>query len=168
VCSSHGALFEKATAYVWPGVCRTYLCAVPLEVESGFVMLATRRPGHACRSHGRVPGARLLLEQIDAVEGACAQTAAFVARDVVPAAESSVDSHRPSRSSPQRLCCLERTIRPLTLPVLVSISSTVPSKYWISIVHRLHRTRRFEQSPPWRYHAPILGRGAVMSKPARL
>jgi nitrite reductase/ring-hydroxylating ferredoxin subunit len=41
VCSSHGALFEKATGLCVAGPCaRHYLRAVPLKVESGFVMLA--------------------------------------------------------------------------------------------------------------------------------
>jgi nitrite reductase/ring-hydroxylating ferredoxin subunit len=41
VCSSHGALFEKATGLCVAGPCAGhYLCAVPLKVESGFVMLA--------------------------------------------------------------------------------------------------------------------------------
>jgi naringenin degradation protein FdeD len=41
VCSSHGALFEKATGFCLAGPCAgRYLCAVPLKVESGFVMLA--------------------------------------------------------------------------------------------------------------------------------
>ena len=41
VCSSHGALFEKATGLCLAGPCAgRYLCAVPLKVESGFVMLA--------------------------------------------------------------------------------------------------------------------------------
>jgi len=41
VCSSHGALFEKATGLCIAGPCAGhYLRAVPLKVESGFVMLA--------------------------------------------------------------------------------------------------------------------------------
>jgi len=41
VCSSHGALFEKATGFCVAGPCAgRYLRAVELKVESGFVMLA--------------------------------------------------------------------------------------------------------------------------------
>jgi len=41
VCSSHGALFEKATGLCIAGPCAGhYLRAVPLKVDSGFVMLA--------------------------------------------------------------------------------------------------------------------------------
>ena len=41
VCSSHGALFEKATGLCVAGPCAGhYLSVVPLKVESGFVMLA--------------------------------------------------------------------------------------------------------------------------------
>jgi nitrite reductase/ring-hydroxylating ferredoxin subunit len=41
VCASHGALFEKATGLCVAGPCAgRYLRAVPLKVESGFVMLA--------------------------------------------------------------------------------------------------------------------------------
>ena len=41
VCSSHGALFEKATGLCVAGPCAgRYLRAVRLKVESGFVMLA--------------------------------------------------------------------------------------------------------------------------------
>jgi nitrite reductase/ring-hydroxylating ferredoxin subunit len=41
LCSSHGALFEKATGLCVAGPCAgRYLRAVPLKVESGFVMLA--------------------------------------------------------------------------------------------------------------------------------
>jgi len=41
LCSSHGALFEKATGYCVAGPCAGQrLSAVPLEVQSGFVMLA--------------------------------------------------------------------------------------------------------------------------------
>ena len=41
VCSSHGALFEKATGLCVAGPCAGhYLRAVGLKVESGFVMLA--------------------------------------------------------------------------------------------------------------------------------
>jgi nitrite reductase/ring-hydroxylating ferredoxin subunit len=41
LCSSHGALFEKATGLCVAGPCAGhYLRAVPLKVESGFVMLA--------------------------------------------------------------------------------------------------------------------------------
>jgi nitrite reductase/ring-hydroxylating ferredoxin subunit len=41
LCSSHGALFEKATGLCVAGPCAgQYLRAVPLKVESGFVMLA--------------------------------------------------------------------------------------------------------------------------------
>ena len=40
VCSSHGALFEKATGLCVAGPCAGhYLRAVPLKVDSGFVML---------------------------------------------------------------------------------------------------------------------------------
>jgi nitrite reductase/ring-hydroxylating ferredoxin subunit len=41
LCSSHGALFEKLTGYCLAGPCAGQsLRAVPLKVESGFVMLA--------------------------------------------------------------------------------------------------------------------------------
>jgi nitrite reductase/ring-hydroxylating ferredoxin subunit len=41
LCSSHGALFEKATGYCVAGPCvGQHLTHVPLKVESGFVMLA--------------------------------------------------------------------------------------------------------------------------------
>jgi nitrite reductase/ring-hydroxylating ferredoxin subunit len=41
LCSSHGALFEKQTGYCVAGPCAgRSLRAVPLEVQSGFVMLA--------------------------------------------------------------------------------------------------------------------------------
>jgi nitrite reductase/ring-hydroxylating ferredoxin subunit len=41
VCSSHGALFEKATGYCVAGPCAgRALTSVALEVRSGFVMLA--------------------------------------------------------------------------------------------------------------------------------
>ncbi|MFL6606035.1 MAG: Rieske (2Fe-2S) protein [Steroidobacteraceae bacterium] len=41
VCASHGALFEKATGLCVAGPCAGhYLRAVPLKVDSGFVMLA--------------------------------------------------------------------------------------------------------------------------------
>ena len=41
LCSSHGALFEKATGLCVAGPCAgRYLRPVPLKVESGFVMLA--------------------------------------------------------------------------------------------------------------------------------
>jgi nitrite reductase/ring-hydroxylating ferredoxin subunit len=41
LCSSHGALFEKLTGLCVAGPCAgQYLRAVPLKVESGFVMLA--------------------------------------------------------------------------------------------------------------------------------
>jgi nitrite reductase/ring-hydroxylating ferredoxin subunit len=41
LCSSHGALFEKATGLCVAGPCAgRYLRAVPLKVECGFVMLA--------------------------------------------------------------------------------------------------------------------------------
>jgi len=41
LCSSHGALFEKQTGYCLAGPCSgQQLRAVPLEVRSGFVMLA--------------------------------------------------------------------------------------------------------------------------------
>ena len=41
LCSSHGALFEKATGLCVAGPCAgRYLRAVPLKVENGFVMLA--------------------------------------------------------------------------------------------------------------------------------
>jgi nitrite reductase/ring-hydroxylating ferredoxin subunit len=41
LCASHGALFEKATGLCVAGPCAgRYLRAVPLKVESGFVMLA--------------------------------------------------------------------------------------------------------------------------------
>jgi len=41
VCSSHGALFEKATGQCLAGPCvGRSLTAVPLEVRSGFVLLA--------------------------------------------------------------------------------------------------------------------------------
>lgn len=41
VCSSHGALFEKRTGYCVAGPCAGQsLSAVPVAVESGFVMLA--------------------------------------------------------------------------------------------------------------------------------
>lgn len=41
LCSSHGALFEKATGLCVAGPCAgQHLRPVPLKVESGFVMLA--------------------------------------------------------------------------------------------------------------------------------
>lgn len=41
LCSSHGALFEKATGLCVAGPCvGQHLRTVPLKVESGFVMLA--------------------------------------------------------------------------------------------------------------------------------
>jgi len=41
LCSSHGALFEKTTGLCVAGPCAgQYLRAVPLKIESGFVMLA--------------------------------------------------------------------------------------------------------------------------------
>jgi nitrite reductase/ring-hydroxylating ferredoxin subunit len=41
LCSSHGALFEKATGYCITGPCAgRNLSPVPLKVENGFVMLA--------------------------------------------------------------------------------------------------------------------------------
>ena len=41
LCSSHGALFEKETGYCVAGPCAgKHLRPVPLQVESGFVMLA--------------------------------------------------------------------------------------------------------------------------------
>lgn len=41
LCSSHGALFEKATGLCVAGPCAgQYLEALPLKIESGFVMLA--------------------------------------------------------------------------------------------------------------------------------
>ena len=41
VCSSHGALFEKGTGYCVAGPCAGHaLTPVPLEVRSGFVLLA--------------------------------------------------------------------------------------------------------------------------------
>jgi nitrite reductase/ring-hydroxylating ferredoxin subunit len=41
LCSSHGALFEKATGLCIAGPCAgQHLQSVPLKVESGFVMLA--------------------------------------------------------------------------------------------------------------------------------
>ena len=41
LCSSHGAVFEKATGYCVAGPCAgKHLRPVPLQVESGFVMLA--------------------------------------------------------------------------------------------------------------------------------
>jgi nitrite reductase/ring-hydroxylating ferredoxin subunit len=41
LCSSHGALFEKLTGHCVAGPCAGQsLRAVPLKVESGFVMLA--------------------------------------------------------------------------------------------------------------------------------
>jgi nitrite reductase/ring-hydroxylating ferredoxin subunit len=41
LCSSHGALFEKLTGYCVAGPCAgRSLTPVPLEVRSGFVMLA--------------------------------------------------------------------------------------------------------------------------------
>jgi nitrite reductase/ring-hydroxylating ferredoxin subunit len=41
LCSSHGAVFEKATGYCVAGPCAgQHLRPVPLQVESGFVMLA--------------------------------------------------------------------------------------------------------------------------------
>ena len=41
LCSSHGALFEKLTGYCVAGPCAgRALTPVPLEVRSGFVMLA--------------------------------------------------------------------------------------------------------------------------------
>jgi nitrite reductase/ring-hydroxylating ferredoxin subunit len=41
LCSSHGALFEKATGLCVAGPCAgQHLRSVPLKVESGFVMLA--------------------------------------------------------------------------------------------------------------------------------
>jgi nitrite reductase/ring-hydroxylating ferredoxin subunit len=41
LCSSHGALFEKATGLCVAGPCAGHhLSVVPLKVESGFVMLA--------------------------------------------------------------------------------------------------------------------------------
>jgi nitrite reductase/ring-hydroxylating ferredoxin subunit len=41
LCSSHGALFEKATGFCIAGPCAGQrLRLVPLKVESGFVMLA--------------------------------------------------------------------------------------------------------------------------------
>jgi nitrite reductase/ring-hydroxylating ferredoxin subunit len=40
LCASHGALFEKATGLCVAGPCAGhYLRAVPLKVDSGFVML---------------------------------------------------------------------------------------------------------------------------------
>jgi nitrite reductase/ring-hydroxylating ferredoxin subunit len=40
LCSSHGALFEKATGYCVAGPCAgRQLHPVPLKIESGFVML---------------------------------------------------------------------------------------------------------------------------------
>jgi nitrite reductase/ring-hydroxylating ferredoxin subunit len=40
LCSSHGALFEKLTGLCVAGPCAgQYLRAVPLKIESGFVML---------------------------------------------------------------------------------------------------------------------------------
>jgi nitrite reductase/ring-hydroxylating ferredoxin subunit len=40
LCTSHGALFEKATGLCVAGPCAGhYLRAVPLKVDSGFVML---------------------------------------------------------------------------------------------------------------------------------
>ncbi|HKD54562.1 MAG TPA: Rieske 2Fe-2S domain-containing protein [Steroidobacteraceae bacterium] len=55
LCSSHGALFEKGTGYCVAGPCAgRSLTPVALEVRCGFV---------------------LLLEQVDAVERACAQIA---------------------------------------------------------------------------------------------
>lgn len=41
LCSSHGALFEKLTGYCVAGPCAgRSLTPIPLEVRSGFVMLA--------------------------------------------------------------------------------------------------------------------------------
>ena len=41
LCSSHGALFEKATGYCVAGPCAgRSLTPVPLEVKGGFVLLA--------------------------------------------------------------------------------------------------------------------------------
>ena len=41
LCSSHGAVFEKLTGYCVAGPCAgKSLRTIPLEVESGFVMLA--------------------------------------------------------------------------------------------------------------------------------
>ena len=41
LCSSHGALFEKLTGYCVAGPCAgRSLQAIPVKVESGFVMLA--------------------------------------------------------------------------------------------------------------------------------
>ena len=41
LCSSHGALFDKLTGYCMAGPCAGQsLRAVPLKIESGFVMLA--------------------------------------------------------------------------------------------------------------------------------
>jgi nitrite reductase/ring-hydroxylating ferredoxin subunit len=41
VCSSHGALFEKGTGYCVAGPCAgRHLTPLPLEVRSGFVLLA--------------------------------------------------------------------------------------------------------------------------------
>ena len=41
LCSSHGALFEKATGYCIAGPCAGQrLSALPLKIESGFVLLA--------------------------------------------------------------------------------------------------------------------------------
>jgi nitrite reductase/ring-hydroxylating ferredoxin subunit len=41
LCSSHGALFEKLTGYCMAGPCAgASLTPVPLEVRSGYVMLA--------------------------------------------------------------------------------------------------------------------------------
>lgn len=41
LCSSHGAVFERETGYCVAGPCAgKHLRPVPLQVESGFVMLA--------------------------------------------------------------------------------------------------------------------------------
>jgi len=49
LCSSHGALFEKQTGYCVAGPCAgKQLRPIPLEVESGFVMLAAGVDAGAC------------------------------------------------------------------------------------------------------------------------
>ena len=48
LCSSHGALFEKASGYCVAGPCAgKQLTPVPLKIDSGFVMLADEVDGAA-------------------------------------------------------------------------------------------------------------------------
>src|SRR5215475_9171932 len=84
----------------------------------------------------------------------------------LPLPMSSVDSTstEPVQSSGGSAASMARSAHWLSQSS-VSISSTVPSKYWISIVpsSSSNATTSNESPPLWRYHSPILGGGAVMS-----